>query len=229
MINGNHYRRQLLIAPKYESEIEYLESDGYQIMDTDIVLTDYDNTIEARFMRRGDLSDVGKYPLIFGCYTNEQSNAYRIIRYASDGAIMVTNGRLASNGNTNVSTIKNVIYNLKLYPDYGEITGGSYNKTRITYKTTKGNQNTKPFRLFCSKIRLRLYNIKVFKNDVLIMDVVPYRIGLTGFMYDKVSNKLFSNSGTGNFILGPDVNSTIVVTQQQQYSMYSEQVNQLYE
>jgi hypothetical protein len=25
-----------------------------------------------------------------------------------------------------------------------------------------------------------------------------------GYMYDKISGKLFENKGTGNFILGPD-------------------------
>ena len=38
------------------------------------------------------------------------------------------------------------------------------------------------------------------------MDLVPVRIGSTGYMYDKVSGNLFGNSGTGSFILGPDVN-----------------------
>jgi hypothetical protein len=36
------------------------------------------------------------------------------------------------------------------------------------------------------------------------IDLVPVRIGNVGYMYDKVSGKLFGNAGTGNFILGPD-------------------------
>jgi len=37
------------------------------------------------------------------------------------------------------------------------------------------------------------------------MDLIPVRVGQVGYMYDKISNKLFGNSGTGSFILGPDL------------------------
>lgn len=45
--------------------------------------------------------------------------------------------------------------------------------------------------------------IKVY-NPNLVIDFIPVRIGTTGYMYDKVSKQLFDNSGTGEFILGPD-------------------------
>jgi hypothetical protein len=32
---------------------------------------------------------------------------------------------------------------------------------------------------------------------------VPISIGGVGYMLDKVTNKVFSNAGTGDFILGP--------------------------
>lgn len=34
---------------------------------------------------------------------------------------------------------------------------------------------------------------------------IPVRIGQVGYMYDTISGQLFGNSGSGNFILGPDV------------------------
>lgn len=37
-----------------------------------------------------------------------------------------------------------------------------------------------------------------------IIDLIPVRKGSTGYMYDKVSGKLFGKSGTGTFTLGPD-------------------------
>lgn len=52
----------------------------------------------------------------------------------------------------------------------------------------------------------RYYFLKLKdENDQLVLDLIPVRIGTTGYMYDKVSGQLFGNAGTGSFILGPDV------------------------
>jgi hypothetical protein len=51
----------------------------------------------------------------------------------------------------------------------------------------------------------KLYNFKDYFNNVLVRDFIPVRIGTTGYLYDKVQGKLYGNSGTGSFTLGPDV------------------------
>lgn len=53
---------------------------------------------------------------------------------------------------------------------------------------------------------MRIYycNINKSSNNTN-MQLIPVRIGQVGYMYDKVSGQLFSNAGTGNFTLGPDV------------------------
>jgi len=43
-------------------------------------------------------------------------------------------------------------------------------------------------------------------DNIAIYELIPVRVGQVGYMYDKVSNQLFGNSGTGNFILGNDMN-----------------------
>ena len=50
----------------------------------------------------------------------------------------------------------------------------------------------------------RIYSAYIKQNNVLIMDLIPVRVGQVGYMYDKVSKQLFGNGGTGSFILGPD-------------------------
>ena len=49
----------------------------------------------------------------------------------------------------------------------------------------------------------RLYYCRFYGTANL--DLIPVRVGTTGYMYDRVSGQLFGNSGTGDFILGPDV------------------------
>jgi hypothetical protein len=53
----------------------------------------------------------------------------------------------------------------------------------------------------------RYYFLKLKdENGQLILDLIPVRVGTTGYLYDKVSGQLFGNAGTGDFILGPDKN-----------------------
>lgn len=50
----------------------------------------------------------------------------------------------------------------------------------------------------------KIYYCKIWQDDVLVRDFIPVRVGQAGYMYDKVSETLFGNAGTGSFILGPD-------------------------
>ena len=52
----------------------------------------------------------------------------------------------------------------------------------------------------------RIYGCQIISNNEIVRDYIPVRIGQTGYMYDRVSGELFGNSGTGDFILGPDKN-----------------------
>lgn len=53
--------------------------------------------------------------------------------------------------------------------------------------------------------RVRIWSAKIYQGDTLVRDFVPYRVQQTGYMKDLVSGDLYGNSGTGNFVLGPDV------------------------
>ena len=50
----------------------------------------------------------------------------------------------------------------------------------------------------------KLFSFQAYTGDTLSIDLIPVRVGQVGYMYDKISGQLFGNSGTGNFILGPD-------------------------
>lgn len=56
-------------------------------------------------------------------------------------------------------------------------------------------------------IRIRCASFSIFEEDEKIFDLLPVRIGSTGYMLDTVSGELFRNAGTGSFILGPDIAS----------------------
>lgn len=63
--------------------------------------------------------------------------------------------------------------------------------------------------------RMRLYSLKIYSNGVLVRDFIPVRFTneqgqSEGAMYDRVTRRLFRNSGTGEFIVGPDVAKPIM-------------------
>ena len=46
---------------------------------------------------------------------------------------------------------------------------------------------------------------KLTLGNQIIFECIPVRVEQVGYMYDKISKQLFGNSGTGNFVLGPDI------------------------
>ena len=54
-------------------------------------------------------------------------------------------------------------------------------------------------------IGLFVANVKIYSEGELIMDLIPVRIADRGYMYDLISGTVFGNSGTGDFLLGPDL------------------------
>lgn len=54
-------------------------------------------------------------------------------------------------------------------------------------------------------LTIQIYGFKIVDdNSNTILDLIPVRVGTTGYLYDKISGQLFGNSGTGDFVLGPD-------------------------
>lgn len=49
------------------------------------------------------------------------------------------------------------------------------------------------------------YGVEIENGDGTNSNLIPVRVGNVGYMYDRVSRKLFGNAGTGAFVIGPDV------------------------
>ena len=53
---------------------------------------------------------------------------------------------------------------------------------------------------------MRIYDTQIIKNDILVADFVPVKDeNDVGYMYDKITHRLFANAGTGSFVLGSEV------------------------
>ena len=55
---------------------------------------------------------------------------------------------------------------------------------------------------------VRIHSFKWYESETLVLDLIPVRVGTTGYMYDRVNGELFGNSGSGSFTLGNDITYT---------------------
>lgn len=187
----------------YDAEIEYLQSigsgSGTQSIILDYIPQGNDIEIGGQFYLLG-YSDSTAWISLYGTYVNEQTNVYRLIRNDNNtNRLYVHNNTKASGGGRALNISLNTKYSFVSTFDAFEIDNISYSND----KTSQGNVNTAQMILFGDKVICRFYNFYIKKNNELVCDLIPVRIEQVGYMYDKISNKLYGSS-SGDFILGPD-------------------------
>ena len=193
-------RRRMMMnkALPYDAEIEYLESAGNCIIRTPIIPTGDDIRIQTKVLYKG-WTDNTAWEALFAAYTNEESNTYRIIRKNVGVDVLLYNGTKANRGGISFRAATGTIYNIDLNRNRYTINTSSGNLS-----TLKGTENSGYLNLFSPKFKGAFFFFRLWKDDVLMLDLIPVRKGNVGYMYDKVSGQLFGNVGTEQFILGPD-------------------------
>lgn len=84
---------------------------------------------------------------------------------------------------------------------------GSTTLSGITVSNTAPNLYIFAFSASCIHSDLRVYGCRLYNGNKLVRDFVPCINRLSGEvgMFDNVSRTLFKNSGTGDFITGPEL------------------------
>ena len=97
---------------------------------------------------------------------------------------------------TNAQTIFKVFLNNNLVDSLLANNYNGFNSSSLYIFRTSSN--------YTPLSNARIYYYRVYFDDTLVRDFIPvlYKDG-TPCMYDKVTDKCFYNSGTGNFIAGP--------------------------
>ena len=196
----------------YDAEIEYLgtdENSGFgNYIDTNFVITSTTFEIHAGFELNGYVGTVGTYsPNIIN--DNNSSSAKRTfwIKYGSQiNHIGFYHTQQGSAGSGSVGLTYNTKYDIK------QIKGAVYlNGTRTKMNNDSGSNlpfGNNSLTLFSkggtAYAKCKFYYFKIIDNNILLLDMIPVRVGEVGYMYDRITNKLFGNSGTGSFILGSD-------------------------
>ena len=192
--------RNALMAGKrlpYDAEVEYLESSGTQYIDTGYSFNSATDKVELVFEL---LTTTPNYKWIFGAYDTK--------RFAIGSGDNVDRRTFGYNAST--SYISSTYYTNGAHILLADSTGASIDGHRffgfadfstishILLYTIPLDPSS-----YCSNARIWSY--KHYRNGVLVRDYIPVRKGTVGYLYDRVSGKLFGNAGTGDFVLGPDV------------------------
>ena len=189
----------------YDAELEYLQSDSNQYIDTAITATPT-LIAEVEFSVISNFS-FGSGAFMFGAYDLDKTSYSLALN--SSTAMRVPNGNVFANFTVpNIGTSKHV-----LEYQFGNIVLDDAIKS-----TSRGIIGTPvTLRIFSRKNisgtqtgganGLRIYGFKLTDNNTTLIDLIPVRVGQVGYMYDKISGQLFVNDGTGSFALGPDKQS----------------------
>lgn len=186
----------------YDAEIEYLECTGTQYINPDITLD----------------ADTTEVMLIF--------EAAITAFVSGSSALMVANSD--PNSGVQVYTASgNKIYNQGAYVRPSVNTFYTFTTTTTaSTRTIRLNSGTPSNQNFnrsitdnseleimgysdwvdvgrCSKAKYKSFQIYI--NSKIVRYYIPVRVGIVGYMYDKISGELYGNSGTGSFTLGNDV------------------------
>ena len=179
--------------PPYDAQIEYLECTGIQWIDPD-----YNSGNSSIISITAQLTSLTAQCRIIGNnsgYLEIYINGSAKWGAASNGTTV--NSNITADTNVHIFKIDNVAN--KAYSDNSSwnIThnGASYyNKVGLFGRL---NNNTG-----CTG---KIYSARIYEGNTLIRDLIPVRVGTTGYMYDKISGRFFGNAGTGNFTLGQDI------------------------
>lgn len=178
----------------YTHKIEYLQSSGTQYINTEILPdTNTKFVIDVAITNNGDVQfgqmaggdkrfHMGKYANTFhfgvgDTYKNTvaQDNNRHVLEMNSDGTVKVDNAEYS----------------------VGKTYSGVGNPLYLFARNTNGSPSC--------YVQGNLYSVQISQGGILVRDMYPVRVGQVGYMYDRVSKRLFGNSGTGTFTLGPDV------------------------
>ena len=193
----------------YDAEVEYLETPGEQFIKTDITS---DLIYEVEYScRYSENSTTGTFVSVFKSW----DRALHMCLDKSSSRINWTHGYYYDSSETRITisdiTRKDLVVKLyKAKDTYIFINGvqkGS--SSRGGLPNSIDGSSLYFFGTSSSYVNVqnggRLYYCKIRDlNNVIIHDFIPVRKDDLGYLFDRVSGRLFGNSGTGAFIIGPD-------------------------
>lgn len=186
----------------YDAEVEYIETDGYAYIDT---LIKGASTVNVDLNIYIPEQSIGFW--VFGSRVSGNDGQFA---FFNDKPTNVKQWRFGRNSALIINSLTQGIYNFKNTKNVLEI--GNITMTAADNNFTSSvnillltlNVNGTPAIANIAQ-GARILPSKMYQNGNLVRDYIPVRKNGVGYLFDKVSEELFGNPGTGDFVLGPDV------------------------
>lgn len=187
------------VLPNTYQEVEYIESTGTQCIDTNLPVTvDLRLEIDFKLNSTGASSYImGKYAANYGSfYMYQQGNLFQTAygcTYSNTTKTVDTDRHYwkfyIENGRTKVECDNEVVLSRAILSNIEQI-----------YIHIAGSAHSK-------SLSIRTYGAKMYKNNVLVRNFIPAKRNSDNVlgMYDTVNNVFYTNEGTGDFVVGADV------------------------
>lgn len=186
----------------YDYEVEFLEvnaNSGIAFIDTLVVPSGPDISTKCGFTLLGYPAE--SFCRWFFAWSDDSRCSYRIVR------------------DFNFNTSVQVFYNSRTYVNIPVSIGSFFeieftdsgkvfvNNVEYSLPPQGTPDNIASMKLFGDiSTRLtygRMHYFSMSKNNILLVDMIPVSKDGIGYMYDKVSGKLFAAQGGGSFVVGP--------------------------
>lgn len=197
MINELMRRRALLGAGDslpYDAEISYLQGDGSAYIDLGVI-GDKETHMHIKFIPTVNSNSDG----VCG-WRGDNSNSLAIT--SSSGVSQ----RFGSQSKTTTYSL-NVEHEVSINKSGVTIDGSLTSWNQTASFTTPNTLRLFMVNTSLNKFKGKIIAFNMSSNGTPAFDMIPVRVGQVGYMYDKVSGQLFGNAGSGNFILGNDINT----------------------
>lgn len=203
----------------YDAQVEYIEVEGGAYINTgikstsnikfniDVDIPEYPSNYG--FWIFGSRVSATSKGLCFFTYHGGNNEYYHFGNSSKNTASYLQTGNryiLSNETNTNILNVTNVSTNTVTT---FTVTNSTWTSDLDFYILTMNNNGNDVNKMNGGK----LYSYKIYSSNELVRDCIPVRKDGEGYMFDKVSGKLFGNANeTGKFTYGPDVNATLSLT-----------------
>lgn len=195
--------RNAMMASKrlpYDAELEYLESTGTQWIDTGVAFSDSSRTYKWDITAQSVNKSSGNYKWFCGYFSGYPHCCGTYNDTTDASRAFYPTGKYYANG---VEISPPIAATDKKYDVVENIY--SVNGLGVSDTLTIFTRRDTRYGTVSASGPLRVYACKLYDNGTLVRDFIPVRKGTVGYLYDRVSKRLFGNAGTGDFVLGPDV------------------------
>jgi hypothetical protein len=200
----------------YDAEVEYLQSSGTQriFFDNYTANPNTEYYLTLKFDNKTSNWSSANKNIYSGVTTGGDTGCAFSVNFGGNTSQTTTLFWWTNKTYQSGASVKSKDYGSTILSNKNTIhyTNGNINYGGTNFAvTTKTTTNGQGLTLFgstdasFSAYNMYVYSFKIIENSIVIHDYIPVRKGAVGYMYDKISGKLFGNSGSGSFTLGNDI------------------------